>query len=91
MLLLDFDRAERRKVGRKDMERMFFRLNRYVEKLEKQGRIAATPAEKALFLRVYTKVSGCDILPQLERRLAGKRALSRIGWFLESLFYGGRS
>jgi hypothetical protein len=91
MLLLDFDRAERRKVGRKDMERMFFRLNRYVEKLERQGRITATPAEKTFFLRAYRKISGCDIMPQLKRRLAGKRVLSRIGWFLEALFYRGQS
>ena len=40
LLFLDFDRAYRKVVTKKDMENMFWRLNRFAEKKEKTGELA---------------------------------------------------
>ena len=57
-MFLDFDRAYRKSVTKMDMERMFWRLNRFAEKKEKTGELTATAEEKTLFLRTIEGLSG---------------------------------
>jgi 3-deoxy-D-manno-octulosonic acid kinase len=90
LVFLDFDRARRKAIGRRDMESMFRRLGRFVDKMEREGQFSATGLEKALFLRTYARLSGTDLTQRLARstRRAGLR--HRVGWFIESLLYGKR-
>jgi 3-deoxy-D-manno-octulosonic acid kinase len=85
---LDFDRACRKSITKKDMERMFWRLNRYVEKMERQGKLKIHIKEKILFLRTYRKLSGFDMAEIMASKTGQKSLLSRIGWSFESLLYG---
>ncbi|MCX5853423.1 MAG: hypothetical protein NTZ24_02350, partial [Deltaproteobacteria bacterium] len=85
---LDFDRAQRKSIGKTDMERMFWRLNRYAEKMERQGKLKVDIKEKLLFLRTYGKLSGFDIAGEMEKKIGLKRIFSQAGWFFESLLYG---
>jgi hypothetical protein len=87
---LDFDRSCRKLITKKDMERMFWRLNRYVEKMTKQGKLKVDIKEKILFLRTYRKFSGFDMASIMKNKVRQKGFLFKMGWFLESLLYGGR-
>lgn len=87
---LDFDKACRKLMIAEDMERMLWRLNRYVEKMEKQGKLKIDVKEKLLFLRTYRKLSGFDIAGKMSFKKERKSLLSRVGWFFESLLYGKR-
>jgi 3-deoxy-D-manno-octulosonic acid kinase len=87
---LDFDRARRKPIGKTDMERMFWRLNRYVDKMERQGKLKVDIKEKILFLRTYRKLSGFDMAGAMSSKIGRKSLLSRIGWFFESLLYGNQ-
>ena len=90
LVFLDFDRASRKVIGRKDARSMFRRLGRFVEKMEKQGQLRATTLEKALFLRTYARLSGMDMTEELAKPFFGAGAVKRIGWFVESALYGKR-
>jgi len=85
---LDFDKACRKLVVAEDTERMLWRLDRYVEKMEKQGKLKIDVKEKLLFLRTYRKLSGFDIAAKMSSKKERKNFLSRVGWFFESLLYG---
>jgi len=87
---LDFDRACRKSITKKDMEQMFWRLNKYVEKMERQSKLKITLKEKLLFLRTYRKFSGFDMAGTMKNKVNQKGFLSKIGWFLESLLYGNK-
>ncbi|OPY75822.1 MAG: 3-deoxy-D-manno-octulosonic acid kinase [Syntrophorhabdus sp. PtaU1.Bin058] len=89
LVFLDFDRARKKTVTADDMEKMFRRLDRYMEKQKRRGDITLDMREKIFFLRVYQKLSGCDILSRMEKQLKTRTFLNRIGWFVESLLYGG--
>jgi hypothetical protein len=88
MLFLDFDKGRRGRLSKKDMARMFFRLNRFAEKMERSGAVTFTLKEKAFFLRTYRRVSGYDILSAMEGRVKAKSLSSRMGWFVERMLYG---
>lgn len=88
-IFLDFDRARKKAVTTDDMEKMFRRLDRYMEKQKRREDITINMHEKIFFLRVYQKLSGCDILSRMEKQVKTRTFLSRIGWFVESLLYGG--
>ena len=88
LVFLDFDKAYRKKVTKKDMERMFWRLNRFAEKKEKAHELLISGKEKALFLRVFERSWGEKITDDMVKRLEGMRRKYRFGWFLESFFYG---
>jgi hypothetical protein len=89
LLFLDFDKAYRKTVTKRDMENMFWRLNRFAEKCELNGRLRISPRDKELFLRTYVRLSGYDFRPLMANKLERKRLTSKIGWFIESLLYGG--
>lgn len=88
MKFLDFDKAYRKSITKKDMEHMFWRLNRYAEKMAKKGYFNPSVKDKILFLRSYAKISGYDMLPGMEKRMKFQRWLDKTGWFLESFLYG---
>ena len=90
MKFLDFDRAHRKSITKKDMQRMFWRLNRYAEKMEKQGKLKVSIKERMLFLRIYRRLSGFDMAEAMKNKVNQKGFLSRVGWFFESLFYGNQ-
>jgi tRNA A-37 threonylcarbamoyl transferase component Bud32 len=89
LVFLDFDRARKKAVTTDDMEKMFRRLDRYMEKQKRRGGITLDMREKIFFLRVYQRLSGCDILSRMEKQLKARAFLNRIGWFVESFLYGG--
>jgi tRNA A-37 threonylcarbamoyl transferase component Bud32 len=89
LIFLDFDRAYRKSITGKDMEQMFWRLNRYVEKMAKNGCINLDPRERALFLRTYEKLSGRQVMRAMEKGLNTKTLTAKIGWRIESFLYGG--
>lgn len=91
LLLLDFDKARIQKVAKKDAERILWRLNRYVEKLARDGVLEITDWEKALFLRTYQGTTGHDVIEHMLNKAAIKHHLTRLGWFVESLFYRSKS
>jgi hypothetical protein len=88
MIFLDFDKSTRKILTRADMARMFWRLNRFVEKMARNRRLTVTPQEKVLFLRTYGRLSGYDMLAHMEKKAGVKALLSRIGWFVENALYG---
>ncbi len=88
LVLLDFDRARRKTVDRKDMKSMFSRLGRFVSKMERQGRLTVGSREKAMFLRAYARLSGCDLTAEMERSSHMSAVFHRLGWLTESLLYG---
>ncbi|MCX5811800.1 MAG: hypothetical protein NT178_04560 [Proteobacteria bacterium] len=90
LTFLDFDRAQRKSIAKTDMEWMFWRLNRYVEKMERQGKLKVDIKEKMLFLRTYRKCSRFDMAEAMVKKIGLKRIFSRIGWFFESLLYGNQ-
>lgn len=87
LLFLDFDRACRKVTAKKDIERMLWRLNRFLEKKEKNDEPFITMEEKILFLRTIERLSGYHLIEGMQRQLRGKRRTYRLGWFLNSLFY----
>jgi len=87
LLFLDFDRACRKAISRQDVESMFRRLGRFVDKMERQGRFSATRLEKALFLRTYARLSGVDLTKSLADPATRASFRHHIGWFIESLLY----
>jgi len=87
LLFLDFDRAYRKVVTKKDMENMFWRLNRFAEKKEKAGELTVTAEEKTLFLRTFEQLSGLHIMKDMAPQLGSKRLFYKLGWFLESFLY----
>jgi hypothetical protein len=86
LVFLDFDRAERRRIGRHDVIAMMRRLSRFVDKLEKEGRFSATSLEKALFIRIYERMSGYE-LSNILAPSKTRTILHQWGWFMESFFY----
>jgi len=88
LVLLDFDRARRQTVGTRDMKSMFARLGRFVAKMERQGRLKVGGREKAMFLRAYARLSGCDLTAEMARSARRSAVFHRIGWLAESLLYG---
>ncbi len=88
MLFLDFDKAVRKSITPADSEAMLSRLVRYVDKMERQGELVADQREKQLFVRAYERLSGHTIPRELQRAVERKGFLHRIGWFIESIFYG---
>jgi hypothetical protein len=87
LILLDFDKAFFKAVTINDMERMFWRLNRFAEKKERAGELIVTIQEKALFLRTIERLSGYRIISDMQGQLEGKRRSYRLGWFLDLLLY----
>ena len=87
MLFLDFDKALRKPIAQKDVESMFWRLARYVAKMERQGALPVYPYEKMLFVRVYERLSKRPLAETLQKQMKTKNLLHRIGWFFESLLY----
>ena len=67
MLFLDFDKASKRPIGKKDIESMFWRLARYVAKMQRQGDLRVDDREKALFLRTYERLSKRPITEEMQR------------------------
>lgn len=90
LVFLDFDRAFKKATGINDMERIFWRLDRYMEKYAGKGVITLDMKEKAFFLRVYQRLAGYDMLSSMEVRQRTKSVRNRIGWSIESFFYGGK-
>ncbi len=88
LVFLDFDRARRKTVIDSDMKSMFSRLERFVSKMERQGRLTIGRKEKALFLRTYARLSGTDLTAEMERSERRTAILHRLGWITESLLYG---
>jgi hypothetical protein len=88
LIFLDFDKAFRKVVEKKDMETMFWRLNRFAEKKINAGELAVTFEEKTLFLRTIEQLSGHRIIEDMQKKLKSKRRVFTLGWCLESLFYG---
>ena len=88
LIFLDFDKAQRKGLTPKDVEKMFWRLNRYIEKWEEKGYIRVTNMEKELFLRAYKRLSHYDMRAIMDKKARVKRLAGRFGWFIESLFYG---
>ncbi|MCX5808560.1 MAG: hypothetical protein NTX36_04190 [Proteobacteria bacterium] len=88
MKFLDFDKACIGPITKKDMVRMFWRLNRYVEKMARKGYVTVSIKEKILFLRSYEELSGHDILSGMEKHMKSQGWLDKTGWLLDSIFYG---
>lgn len=88
LLFLDFDRAYRKLVTKKDMESMFWRLDRFAEKKENTGELVVTIEEKTLFLRTIEQLSGYRTIEDMQKQLKNKRRAYQLGWRIESLFYG---
>jgi len=72
------------------MESMIGRLGRFAEKMERQGLLSVSAMEKALFLKAYARLSGCDLREKMRRGERLRGPLHRTGWFIESLLFGGR-
>lgn len=90
LIFLDFDRAFKKATAVNDMERIFWRLDRYMEKYARKGMIALDMKEKVFFLRVYQKLAGYDILSSMEKQQRTRGIRNRIGWHIESFLYGGK-
>jgi hypothetical protein len=87
LIFLDFDRAYRKVVTIKDIENMFWRLNRFTEKKEKGGEFVVTMEERTLFLRTFERLAGLQIMKDMAKQLESKRLSYKLGWFLESFLY----
>jgi hypothetical protein len=88
LLFLDFDKARIGTLTGRDMIRMFWRLNRYAEKMERKGAARFSDEERIFFLRTYTRLSGRDVSAEMTRRAGSKKVWSRVGWFVEKVLYG---
>ncbi len=90
LVFLDFDRAFKKATTVNDMQRIFWRLDRYMEKQVRKGMLTLDAKQKIFFLRVYQKFAGCDILSSMEKQQRKRSILNRIGWHIESFLYGGK-
>lgn len=90
LLFLDFDRAERRVLTRKDRDFMLRRLIRHIGKMEKAGRLRLEDKEKSHLLKTYSRVSGIDAQTVLARKARRGLYFHKIGGILESLLYRGK-
>jgi RIO-like serine/threonine protein kinase len=90
LIFLDFDKACRKDISRKDMESMAWRLNRFAEKWEQKGYLRISMLERLLFLRTYSRLSGYNFEGEMTRKAKSKSLFSRAGWFFESILYGKR-
>ena len=88
LIFLDFDKAFKKAIARKDVENMIWRLNRFAEKWELKGYLRISILERLLFLRTYSRLSGYDLEGEMAKKIKGKSLLSRAGWFAESILYG---
>jgi RIO-like serine/threonine protein kinase len=88
MLFLDFDKASKRSMRQKDVESMMWRLVRYIDKMQRQGQLRVDDRERALFLRTYERLSKRPITEKMQRNLKRKSYFHKVGWWVESLFYG---
>ncbi len=88
MVFLDFDKSSIKTFTKRDMARMFWRLNRFAEKMASHGRIFITPGEKVFFLRTYSRLAGYDMLAHMEKKAGLKTLSSKMGWFIENALYG---
>ena len=88
IIFLDFDNAYRKSITKKDMEKMFWRLNRFIDKMERRGDLKVGTREKILFLRTYKRLSGYDMAQAMAKKVKTKRYLSEIGWVVERALYG---
>jgi hypothetical protein len=88
LIFLDFDKARRKDISRKDMESMIWRLNRFAEKWEQKGYLRISMLERLLFLRTYSRLSGYNFEGEMARKAKGKSLFSRAGWLVESILYG---
>ncbi len=91
LILLDFDRAAKRPLLPGDVESMVRRLGRFTEKMERQGRLHVGAAEKALFLRTYDRLSGYNMTEKMAHARMARGLMHRMGWFIESLLFGGKT
>jgi hypothetical protein len=91
MLFLDFDKASKRSIEQKQVKSMFWRLGRYVDKMQGQGELRVDEREKMLCLRTYERLSKRSIIGEMQRQLRRKTWLHKAGWFFESLLYGSPS
>jgi 3-deoxy-D-manno-octulosonic acid kinase len=88
LVLLDFDRARRQTVTPKDAEKMLWRLKRFVDKMQEKKVLATDKKEEVLFLRVFSRLSGYDMVDRMAKKFRRKKALFRAGWRIEKLLYG---
>ena len=91
MLFLDFDRASKRSISQQEIESMFWRLARYIDKMQRRGELRVDEREKIVCLRTYERLSGRNIIADMQKQLRRKSWLHKAGWFIESLLYGSRS
>lgn len=89
LAFLDFDRAKRKNITRRDVEAMFWRLYRYVDKMARNGQNVVSMRDMLVFVTVYRKLSGLDLLTAMRRKARLKKGLHRLGWLVESFLYGG--
>lgn len=87
LLLLDFDRAERRGLTRKDRELMLWRLMRHIDKMDRLGHLKLDDKERNHLLKTYTRVSGMDAKTALARRARMGLYFHKVGGILEYLLY----
>lgn len=90
LLFLDFDRAEKRALTRKDREFMLRRLVRHITKMEKMGRLRLEDKEKKHLLKTYSRASGIDAQTVLARKARTGLYFHKVGSVLESLLYRGK-
>ena len=88
LFFLDFDRARRKEITSADVEGMLWRLLRFTDKMEKQGKFRAEEREKILFVRTYERLSGHSIEKVMAQKMRRKNYIHRLGWFVEALLYG---
>ena len=87
LLFLDFDRAARRTLSKRDREAMLWRLWRHIIKMERLGRLTLDDKEKTYLLKTYTRVSGVDAETVLGRKARKGSFVHRVGSMLESILY----
>lgn len=88
LIFLDFDKASRKAISRKNIEAMIWRLNRFVEKWELKGYFRVSLLERILFVRTLSRLTGYNLEEEMAKKLMGKKLLSRAGWLAESILYG---
>jgi 3-deoxy-D-manno-octulosonic acid kinase len=91
LLFLDFDRAYRKIITKKDFKKMLWRLDRFTDKKSKTGEFFATSEEKAFFIRIIERAEGHHLIEDVKKGFTGKRRFRDVGWFLESFFYRKKS
>lgn len=87
ILFLDFDKAYRKTITKRDFKKMLWRLNRFADKKAKTGEFSATLEEKAFFTRIVERATGHHLIEDIKKEFTEKRRFRDVGWFLESFFY----